>query len=113
MALAQKQNRQRTTTLIIALVIVAVGGIVTYSIVTSKPSDSTSGTVVSGRSNDLPLVTNFGNELYASPQFQSLHDYSKDIDTSGQVPTPVPSSRTSAIVNLPASTLIGRDNPFD
>ncbi len=75
MALVQKRNPRRATFLIGVLVVVLVVGMVAIYLLQPKTGDDQPLVGGSRRSTDLPTLTQFGEDLYATEQFKALHDF--------------------------------------
>lgn len=75
MALAQKRNTRRTTILMIVLAVAVIGGGVYYYLSTRTPSVSEEVTFTGAKGTDLPILTSFGEDLYAAPRFRALYNF--------------------------------------
>jgi len=113
MALVQKKNPRQNTLLLVLLVVVLVGGGATYWYL--RPDTTATNTSGGSSSRDPEIFSDFGQDLYTTEQFQSLHDYSKDVPSADLTPTPIPvplSDLINAQVDLPPNTQIGNPDPF-
>lgn len=97
MALVQKRNPKRTLTLLIVLIVVVAAGVVGLLLLQGSGSSSDQTPTGGFRGSDRPIFTTFGEDLYTTEQFRSLHDY-----LEGAPPVPG--------VNVNASQ--GNPNPF-
>ncbi|MBI5405204.1 MAG: hypothetical protein HY976_03165 [Candidatus Kerfeldbacteria bacterium] len=113
MALVQKKNSRQNMLLLVLLAVVIVGGGATYWFLrpTTGPTDSSTGGL---SSRDPEIFTDFGQDLYSTPQYRALHDFTKDIPPveTTTVPIPVPIPNLDDQVDLPPNTKIGNPEPF-
>ena len=91
MALVQKRNTKRTVTLLAVMGVIIVGGLILYFTWLAPPA-GTPTTQTDLTQRDLPIVSDFGEQISNDPRYQSLEPF-------GDLP-----------VNIGQT---GRDNPFE
>jgi flagellar basal body-associated protein FliL len=91
MALVQKQRSERTILLLGVFGAIVVAGLLLYFLWIAPPSSTTNSTSSSTTKRDVPIVTDFQDELFADPRFKALKQ-------NGDLP-----------VNIGN---VGRENPF-
>lgn len=74
MALVQKRNTKRTATLLTVMGVIIVGGIILYFTWIAPPSGTPTSQTDLTRS-DLPIVTDFGEEIFNDPRYQALEPF--------------------------------------
>lgn len=87
MALVQKQNTKRTVIILSVFMTVIVGGIIALLVLRPKESLPTDTTGI-GRGTDLPILKDFGEDLYTSDQMKQLRDFSAEVQPGDLAPPP-------------------------